>query len=56
MPVQSEQPTYQTCAVMGGAQLLNGNLMNVAKAQFTFKPSNCSYSSELQSHPPRPII
>ena len=46
MPIQTEQPTYQTCAVMGGAQLANGNLMNLAKAQFTFKPPNCSYSSE----------
>ena len=46
LPVQTEQPTYQTCAVMGGAQLANSNLMNLAKAQFTFKPPNCSYSSE----------
>lgn len=46
MPVQTEQPTYQTCAVMGGAQLANGNLMNLGRAQFTFKPPNCSYSSE----------
>ena len=46
MPIQTEQPTYQTCAVMGGAQLANGNLMNLGRAQFTFKPPNCSYSSE----------
>ena len=46
MPVQTEQPTYQTCAVMGGAQLANGNLMNLGRAQFAFKPSNCSYSSK----------
>ncbi len=51
MPVQSEQPTYQTCAVMGGAQLANGNLMNLGKAQFTFKPPNCSYSSKPREHP-----
>jgi len=31
---------------MGGAQLMNGNLINLSKAQFDFKPSNCSYSSE----------
>ena len=46
MPVQEQQPTYQTCAIMGGAQLANGNLMNLAKAQFKFKPANCSYSSK----------
>ena len=31
---------------MGGAQLANGNLMNLGRAQFAFKPSNCSYSSK----------
>ena len=46
MPVQPQLPTYQTCAVMGGAQLANGNLANLDKAQFAFKPANCSYSSE----------
>ena len=46
MPVQPQPPTYQTCAVMGGAQLANGNLGNLDKAQFAFKPANCSYSSE----------
>ena len=51
MPVEAQPPTYQTCAVMGGAQLAGGSLVDLGKAQFSFKPANCSYSSE-PSYPP----
>lgn len=46
MPVEAQPPTYQTCAVVGGAQLAGGSLVDLGKAQFSFKPANCSYSSE----------
>lgn len=49
-PNQAQVSSYQTCAIAGGAQLVNGSLIDLGKARFGFKPSNCSYSSE-SGHP-----
>jgi hypothetical protein len=37
------------CAVAGGAALVNGTLVDVARSQFTYTPAICSYASAFQS-------
>ena len=54
---QLQQPplTYQACALDGGAQLANGALVNLGRAQFTFTNASCSYPSEAPLWDP-PIV
>ena len=46
LPASAQPITYEMCAVDGGAQLVNNTLVELGKAQFTFKTATCDYRSE----------
>ncbi len=41
--------SYDTCAVDGGAALVNGTLVDLGRAQFTYTPASCNYTSESET-------
>ncbi len=45
LAAQAQPPSYQSCALEAGAQLVNGTLVNLGRTQFKFIDPSCSYPS-----------
>ncbi|EIE27477.1 hypothetical protein COCSUDRAFT_64250 [Coccomyxa subellipsoidea C-169] len=45
LPASPQPVTYEMCAVDGGARLVNDTLVELGKAQFTYKNASCNYPS-----------
>ncbi len=43
LPASPQPVTYEMCAVDGGARLVNNTLVELGKAQFTYKNASCNY-------------